>query len=251
MAIYQDSKLSPRVWLAGLGICAVAGVGYWMWSAQSDEAGAAEQAAAASAAAAASGGASAWASAGSGGTMPAQVPGGTAIEVTPDSLAILKAAMAKQPNGAAEAERVVSYLNFQHRFEYWQSLEESRNLQQRHQMSQALLAEMPDRLGKGEFTMPESMMMASVLLADLEPDETKREQRLQEWQTKLAAVAPQPAESDEQGMIEKQRQTEFKRAQAVAFSEWQALPDGQQRTQAKLEEMLEVARRNTTSPPQP
>ncbi len=183
--------------------------------------------------------------------MPSQVPGAeAAADVTPDALAILKAAMVKQPNSAGEAERVVSYLNYQHRFEYWQSLEGSRNVQQRHQLAESLLEEMPARLAKSEFSMPESLMMIAVLLADLEPDETKREQRLQEWQGKLNAVAPQPAEFDEHMMLEKQRVTEFKRAQAVAFAEWQTLPP-EQRTQAKLEEALEAARRASYSAPQP
>ncbi len=239
MAVYQDSKISPRVWLAGLGVCAVAGLGFWWWSGSTGEtSGAAESLTAASAAA--SGGAAMWASAGSG--MPTQVPEANVPEVAPDALAILKAAMAKQPNAAGEAERVVSYLNYQHRFEYWQSLEGSRNVQQRHQLAESLLQELPARLAKGEFSMPEAVMMVSVLLADLESDEPKRDQRLQEWQGKLLTVAPQPAEFDEQWMMEKQRLTEAKRGQAVAFAEWQALP-AEQRTQAKLEEALEAARR--------
>ncbi|MDE2402461.1 MAG: hypothetical protein KGL90_12420 [Burkholderiales bacterium] len=150
--------------------------------------------------------------------------------------------MAKVPGSAGEAQRVVSYLKYQRSFESWQQgVDDPRRSRERHQLAADLLEQLPDRLAKGEFTGTEALMMSSVLLNDLEPDEKKRDQRLQEWLAHLATVAPQPDE--EKLLAQKERLTQFKRRQAVAFAEWQKASDQGNREPVKLEQALEEAQR--------
>jgi len=148
--------------------------------------------------------------------------------------------MSSQPNGKAEMERVVTYLRFQRSFEQWQALADSRDVQQRHQLAESLLTQVPDRLSKGEVTLGEALLLSTALLTDLESDERLREQRLIQMRNKFEALAPQP--DAEQAAREAERQTEFKRRQSAIVASWQAQPEGK-RDQAALERDLEAARR--------
>lgn len=172
---------------------------------------------------------------------PTILSDGRPSDVQSDDWAALNAALEKQSMPKAEAERIVSYLRFQHGFEAWQSLDETKDAKKRRTMAQALLAELPDRQAKGEFTVIEGTLMSTVLMADLELDETKREKRLEEMQTKLNANLA--AEGDEQVQQAKARQTELKRRLATAFGEWQAKTTAAERTQAKLDQALADVRR--------
>lgn len=158
-------------------------------------------------------------------------------DVSAEDWTALSAALAKQKG---EAERIVSYLRYQHDFEFWQSTIDSKNVEKRHQMAKALLEQLPERVAKGEFTGPEGTLMGTVLLGDLEPDEAKREKRIEEWTQKLSVAAPQP--SDEKLLIDRDRITELKRRQANAYAEWQIKPPGD-RDQAHLEKAIEEAQR--------
>jgi hypothetical protein len=166
---------------------------------------------------------------------------GRPSDVQTEDWASLSAALAKQSAPKGEGERIVSYLRYQHSFEAWQALEDPKDVRKRHSMAQALLNEVPERLTKGEFTPVEANIMATVLLADLEPDEAKRNQRVEEIQAKLNAIKPQS--EDEKVMQSQTRETELKRRQATAFGEWQAKTDPAERTQAKLDQALEEVRR--------
>jgi len=85
-------------------------------------------------------------------------------------------------------------------------MEDARDVQQRHQLARSILEQMPDRLARGEFSMSESLMMGTVLMSDLEPDEKKREQMVDDWGKKLALTVPQPA--DDAGVMEQQKRVE-------------------------------------------
>jgi hypothetical protein len=173
-------------------------------------------------------------------STPTVLADGRPSDFTPEDWAALKAAMSSQPNGKAEMERVVTYLRFQRSFEQWQALADSRDVQQRHQLAESLLTQVPDRLSKGEVTLGEALLLSTALLTDLESDERLREQRLIQMRNKFEALAPQP--DAEQAAREAERQTEFKRRQSAIVASWQAQPEGK-RDQAALERDLEAARR--------
>ena len=165
---------------------------------------------------------------------------GRPSDFSPEDWAALKAAMSTQANSKAELERVVAYLRFQRNFEKWQSLADSRDVQQRHLIAQNLLDQLPERLTKGEVTMGEALVLSSALVADMEPDARLREQQLIALRGKLDAVAPRA--DAEQLARDAERQAEFKRRQAAIVAAWQAKPEGS-RDQAALERDLETARR--------
>jgi hypothetical protein len=166
---------------------------------------------------------------------------GRPSDIQSEDWSSLNAALQKQGSGKAEGERIVAYLRFQHSFESWQALEDPKDARKRHSMAQALLAEVPDRLAKGEFTPVEASIMTTVLLADLETDEIKRNQRIEDMQARLNTIKPQT--EDEKVMQAQTRETELKRRQATAFAEWQAKTDPAERTQAKLDQSMEEIRR--------
>ncbi len=172
---------------------------------------------------------------------PAVLSDGRPSDVQPDDWTILNQVLDKMGAQKSEATRIVGYLRYQHTFEAWQTLDEAKDAKKRQRMAQALLNELPDRLGGGEFTPIEANLMSAVLLADIEPDEAKRNQRLEEQQAKLSAIMPMS--EDEQQMQAKNRQIELKRRQATAFAEWQAKTNPAERTQAKLEQAMEEVRR--------
>jgi hypothetical protein len=166
---------------------------------------------------------------------------GRPSDVQAEDWAILNSVLSKLGQPKQEAERIVAYLRYQNTFESWQTLDETKDAKRRQAMAKALLAELPDRLGGGEFTPIEANLMGAVLLAEIETDEDKRNKLLQEWQGKLNAISPMM--EDEQQMQAKARQTELKRRMSSAYGEWQAKTNPAERTQAKLEQALAEARR--------
>lgn len=172
---------------------------------------------------------------------PQVMSDGRPSDVQSEDWAALNAALSKQGMGKGEADRIVSYLRYQRSFESWQVLDEVKDAKKRQRMAQALLSEIPDRLGTGEFTALEANLMGAVLVADIETDETKRNQRLEELQAKFNTISP--LTEDEAQIQAKARQTELKRRQALAFADWQAKTETADRTPAKLEQALEEVRR--------
>lgn len=172
---------------------------------------------------------------------PQMAADGRPSDVPADDWAALQAALAKVNASKDEAARIVSYLRYQRGFEMWQNLDPTKDGLRRHDMAQDLLNELPDRLKTGEFTPIESNLMAAVLLADLETDETKRNQMLEQWQSKLSAISPMS--EDEQQTMAQARETELKRRMATAFGDWESKTQPADRTTAKLEQaLLEVQR---------
>lgn len=153
----------------------------------------------------------------------------------------LETALSKTPNAKAEAARIVSYVQYHRAFESWQGLDEQKQARERRQMAAALFKELPDRLKTGEFTLMEAALMGAVLIAESEPEEARRTERVQAWQAQLSTIVPNP--EDEARMASQNRETEYMRRRATAFDEWQSQTDPTQRTPAKLEQaMAEINR---------
>ncbi|MFT3856525.1 MAG: hypothetical protein QM742_03085 [Aquabacterium sp.] len=172
---------------------------------------------------------------------PPTLEDGRPSDVSPDDWNTLKAALAKQNAPKGEAERIVSYLRYQKSFENWQQLDQEKDAQKRRLMAQRLLAEIPERMGKGEFSAIEGQMMSAVLLTETTSDEGERTRIIEDWQRKLAEIAS-PLE-DEKVLLAKAREVEFKRRQANAFSEWQDQTNPAERTAARLDQAFEGIRR--------
>jgi len=238
MITYQRSK-SWQVVVLALIVAAGGGVAYWWLHHEDDAKGGVVLANK-------QGGLAGWpqASSGSeeaGALKPSMMQDGRPSDIQSEDWAALNAALAKLSAPKGEAERIVGYLRYQHSFESWQTLDETKDAKRRQRMAQALLAELPDRLASGEFTPIEVNLMSAVLFADIEPDEAKRTQMMEAQQAKFNAIAP--LTEDEQAMAAKTRQTELKRRQATAFGDWQAKTNPADRTPAKLEQSLEEVRR--------
>lgn len=241
MITYQNSK-SKQMGIALLAIASVAGTAYWWWSKQPTEGSAGVVLAPSSGTAATDGPKFKV----DGGVAPElQAPpaaeDGRPTDVSTEDWATLNAALAKRGQPKEEAARIVSYLRYQHGFEKWQQLDQDKDASKRRQMAQSLLNELPERLGKGEFTAIEAQMMSAVLLVDTGVEEAERNKVMEQWQTKLAGIAS-PLE-DEQVLAAKVRTTEYKRRQAAAFDEWQAQTNPVDRTPAKLDQGLEAVQR--------
>ncbi|MBI2731811.1 MAG: hypothetical protein HYX44_00375 [Aquabacterium sp.] len=240
MITYQRSK-SWQLGAIGLAVAVAGGAAYWWFGQQDGDKR--EGVVLADGKGAPSG----WLQPGVGSDDPAAVlkpsvsSDGRPSDIQPDDWTILNQVLDKMGAQKTEAARIVGYLRYQHTFEAWQTLDETKEAKKRQRMAQALLSELPDRLAGGEFTPIEANLMSAVLLADIETDEAKRNQRLEEQQAKLNAIMPMS--EDEQQMQAKNRQIELKRRQATAFAEWQAKTNPAERTQAKLEQAMEEIRR--------
>lgn len=166
---------------------------------------------------------------------------GRPSDVTPEDWDILNKALARQGADKAEAQRIVSYLRYQRSFENWQQLDQEKDAHKRRLMAQSLLAEIPERMAKGEFSAIEGQMMSAVLLTETTSDEAERTRIIEDWQVKLAGVAS-PLE-DEKVLLAKAREVEFKRRQANAFAECQAQTPPNKCTLSQLEQALETNKR--------
>lgn len=162
--------------------------------------------------------------------------------VQAEDLAALETSLGRaHPNAKAEAARIVSYVQYQRTFEAWQGLDEQKQVRERRQLAEGLFRELPDRLKSGEFTLMEAALMGAVLIADAEPDEARRTQRGEAWQSQLMTIVPNP--EDETRLAAQNRETEYMRRRATAFGEWQSQTDPALRTPAKLEQaMAEINR---------
>jgi hypothetical protein len=166
---------------------------------------------------------------------------GRPVDVKESDWNALQAALKKHPNGQAEASRIVSFLRYQKAFETWQNLDEQRDAARRHEMARAIMSELPDRLRSGEFTLVEVALMGSVLLMDMESDETKRAQQVDAWQAKVGTLVK--GSVAEAQSLSSTHETEFKRRRAAAFEEWQAKTDPAERSPAKLAQAMDDLQR--------
>lgn len=209
MISYQSKNSWQRPLVIALIGSAVVGTGVWWFSGHSGSDATTEVGSAASAPVATT------AMAPVDGNTPAVAPvstdptilsDGRPSDVAPGVWAALDKAAKNKPQLKPEVDKVVSYMRFQHQFERWQSMEDARDAQLRHQLARGILDELPGRLSKGEFSMSEALMMATVLFSDLEPDEKKREQLVDDWGKRVAQSNPQP--TDDAQVQEQQKRVE-------------------------------------------
>ncbi|MGE5453037.1 MAG: hypothetical protein ACM3VZ_14475 [Acidobacteriota bacterium] len=244
MITYQNDKIWQRPWFLAIVGCLAIGGAAWWWTAHKDTA-------TPDAASGTAGTAGGWLTPGTGASTAPQTPStsnapllaeGRPTDVPETDWNALKGALGKQQaNAEAEAARVVDYLRYQKRFEYWQTTEGSKSPKERAALARALLEEIPARLAKGEFTAAEAVLMNTVLITESEPNEKLRQQRIAAMQEQILKSAP-PMDN-EKLLRQADRNTEQKRLIATTFAEWQAKPEAS-KTQANLEAALAEAQRN-------
>lgn len=237
MITYESSRLWQRTWFLALALGAGVGVGVW-WL-QTRATGTTSAASA------------------PGAPVPVVVKTAVKAEVallvppkiledgrpadfTPEDWAALKGAMSKTPHPRTELERVVRYLRFQKGFEQWQKLQDGPDVATRHQLAARLLEQVPERMSQGELMMGEAQMLQAALLADLEPNEDVRKQKLERAQAALGAAAPKldvRQQARDADLIK-----EYKQREAAILADYQSRPEPQ-RSPSKLSDDLETARR--------
>ncbi len=236
MISYSRPQFWQRTWftLLCMGVAVAAVVAWWMWQGRS----AAASGDVALAVRVSSGTAEAAARAGL--QEPALLSDGRPADFSAEEWGALKEAMKQSSQPEAELKRVVAYLRFQKRFDQWQGLRDSPDTGLRRQVAATLVEQVPERLKEGEVTMGEAQLLLSALWSDLEPDEARRRQRIEEGIKILQAAAPQP--DADQARREADRLTEYKRRESAIVLEYQSRPETQ-RDPAWLEAQLDDARR--------
>ncbi len=171
---------------------------------------------------------------------PKVLDDGRPSDFSVEDWAALKLAMAKMSDPEAELERVVKYLRFQKGVAQWQSLQDGSDLAKRKQLAERLLEQVPERLTQSELTFGEATLLQAALMADLEPSEELRRQRLEVLQQQLKAAAPQI--DPQQQARDENLEREYKRREAAIVADFQSRPEAQ-RNHDKLEQDLDAARR--------
>lgn len=163
-------------------------------------------------------------------------------DVNAQDQASLEASLSKSNlNAKVEAARILSYVQYHKSFEAWQALDEQKQQGERRKLAESLFKELPERLKSGEFTVMEAALMGSVLIADSEADEERRNQRVESWQSQLATIVPNF--EDETRLTAQARETDYMRRRATAFTEWQSQVEPSLRSPAKLDQaMAEINR---------
>ncbi|MGC4060696.1 MAG: hypothetical protein QM749_07555 [Aquabacterium sp.] len=164
---------------------------------------------------------------------------GRPADFSPEDWAALKDALSKTANPRAELERIVKYLRFQKGFEQWQALQEGPDVATRRRLAERLMEQVPERMAQGEMTYGEAQMLESALLADIEPNEEMRKQRLERAQSLLRGAAPKA--DGEQQVRDASLLAEYKRREAAIMAAFQALPEDK-RDQLQLGKDLDAAR---------
>jgi hypothetical protein len=170
---------------------------------------------------------------------------GRPMDVEASDWSVLNAALLKYNYTAADAKRITDFLRYQRAFEAWQNLDETKDAARRMNMARALYDELPEKLRSGDFVPVEANLMGAVLIAEIEKDEAKRQQKLEALQAQLNQIMP--ITENEQALLAQNHKVEAQRRLTSAFSDWQLAQNPADRTPAKLEQAFAEARRATNS----
>lgn len=237
MISYSRTPFWQRTWftLLCMGMAVAAVVAWWMWHGRSAAGaeGDVPQQHPAALSTSSTAAPRAW-------QEPPLLSDGRPIDFSAEEWGALKEAMKQSAQPEAELKRVVAYLRFQKRFDQWQALRDSPDVGLRRQFAASLVEQLPERLKEGEVTVGEAQLLLSALWTDLEPDEERRAQRIEEGIKILQAAVP-PSDAS-QARREADRLTEYKRRESAIVLEYQSRPESQ-RDPAWLEAQLDDARR--------
>lgn len=168
----QNSSSKPLL-AVGVVVVALLGAGAWWWSSGGDQPSVLDGGAAGSGESR-----GLWPSAGVGDDTSAN-PSATApslADARPDGVDAddwerLLTVMGRMGQSKEEARRLVGLVRYQRDFEKMQTLDQEQDARARRRMAQGLMAELPERLKTGEFTLMESAFMGAALIAEIETDD--------------------------------------------------------------------------------
>lgn len=161
--------------------------------------------------------------------------------INAEEWASIQAATADHPNPAAERERLLAFLRFQHRVEAWQLASSEGNVAKQEQLGQGLLNDLPVHLANAEISMPEAMMLCAAISHAAEASEQVAQQKVEQCQVRLTQSQPAPD-------LQQQRQRDVCQAawrdrQAQLTAEFmKQVPAVRAATQTQFEQSLQGAR---------
>jgi len=166
--------------------------------------------------------------------VTADVPPG----ISPEQWAALQTQLSGRPDGLPELHRLAEY------FAWTDALRRFREARRGdaavtdlRPLAQTLDDGLAERLRRSEVTAAEARQIESAVLEAIEPDTSRRAERLERWSA--AQLAP-PAPVDP-------RQAEFERRQSLLVAAWSAQPSAA-RDPSALARELEALRRETFAP---
>jgi hypothetical protein len=176
---------------------------------------------------------------------PSVLGDGRPADISEADWATLLSVLAKMGKTPEDAIKLVEQVRFQRSFEKLQTLDNPEDAAVRRRMAQTLMSELPERLKDGEFTLMEATFMGASLIAETESEDSQRNAALVQWQMQLAKLVPD-FENDV-AIAKLSQETQMKRLQASAYAEWVSEPNPALRTAARLEQLMEQARRDFNS----
>jgi hypothetical protein len=151
----------------------------------------------------------------------------------------LRRVLTARGGGDKEIERVTAFLDFQRQFERFQDIsQDPSKAALKGPLARKLFDMLPERVKRAELSQPEGLLLCSILLETLEPNENRRSDRLSECSDALTAVAPKT--DTEQQAHEVDCHLEFRRRENALVAEYQA---SERRDPVKLARDLEEARK--------
>lgn len=158
----------------------------------------------------------------------------------------LSQAMSGAPDGQQQLQRVTSFIKFQKEFERWQGLQGEGDPAVRNELGQKLLAQLPPHISYNSMSLPEGEFMCGMIITDMEPDESMRDQKIQACQASIQAVAPK---SDTvQAMKQLDCEADYRSRETTLVAAFQALPSSQ-RDPSRLQADLDKAKQDVYNDP--
>lgn len=106
--------------------------------------------------------------------------------------AALRQAAAQRPDSGKELTRMVNHLRFMKQLELWRGLSAPADASRRQAVAQALLDELPARVGNSEIERKEAAGLQAALLQDLVADPAERARRVEAEGKRLVLPAANP-----------------------------------------------------------
>ena len=166
--------------------------------------------------------------------VASEVPPG----ISSEQWAALQAQLRDRPDGPAELSRLGEYFGWSDALRRFREARlDGTSAADLRPLAQTLDDGLPERLQRSEVTAAEASRIESALLEAIEPDASRRADRLERWS---AAHLASPAAVDT-------RQAEFERRQNELVAAWSAQP-ATLRNRSELERELEALRQQTFGP---
>jgi len=150
----------------------------------------------------------------------------------------LNTAMATQPDGEKQLNRVLSYLKYQREFERWQGMQDEVPEADLAALGVRLLNDLPQYVADRSMTQPEGDFMCGMILSRIETNPAMQETRITSCQASVKAVAP--AVDTQEAMNRVDCEADYRARESTLVAAFQALPSAR-RDPAKLQADLDQA----------